>query len=59
MHCFRQTEERITHEEEFAPPTFTFPVPLKSSPAAHDVVVMASEEAAGVDEEGLAQSGSP
>jgi hypothetical protein len=53
-------EQWETHEDEFAPPIFTLaPVPLKSSPAAHDVVALASDDAAGVEEEGLAQSGSP
>ena len=50
----------VTYEGEFAPPMFTFaPVPEKSSPADHDVVAFASDDTAGVDDDGFAQSGSP
>lgn len=56
---FKNKTKPIITYEEFAPPTFTLaPVPLKSSPAAQDVVALASEDAAGVDEEGVTQLGS-
>ena len=63
--CSTTTNQRwscasVTYDDAFAPPTLTFaPVPEKSSPPDHDVVAFASEDTAGEDDEGFAQSGSP